>query len=493
MNGHVRVLIAALGGEGGGVLATWIADAAIADGYIAQRTSVPGVAQRTGSTTYYIEFAKTDGRRPVFALSPAPGQVDLFIASELLEATRQVQAGLVTAQRTFVIAPTHRVYTIHEKIAMADGRADVEKMLSVITRFSRASNVGDFAALAQRAACQLNAVLLGLAARQLPIASESFREAIRADGRAVEANLRGFEEGFAYVDALLVQALSVTDPQPAESGAIPDALAAEVNRLPEPSRAFAREGVARVLDFQDARYAGLYLDRLHRFAALDGSAGDFMKELARHLAVRMTSEDVVRVAQLKLRASRLARVHTEARSKPGALVEITEFLKPGPAEILSIFPAGVARKLLHFVDRRGWSKASLPMKVRTTSLWGFLRLKTLASFRFMRPISLRGAEERAWIERWLHLVQRVLIVNPAAALEVVQTAQLVRGYGETWERGHLNWRRIADDLIEPMLQLSPTPAHFADAVLQARIAANADPEGTRLHAVLQSIHTAPAA
>ncbi len=493
MNGQVRVLIAALGGEGGGVLATWIADAAIADGYIAQRTSVPGVAQRTGSTTYYIEFAKTDGRRPVLALSPAPGQVDLFIASELLEATRQVQAGLVTAQRTFVIAPTHRVYTIHEKIAMADGRADVEKMLSVITRFSRASNVADFAALAQRAGCLLNAVLLGLAARQLPIASDSFREAIRADGRAVEANLRGFEEGFAYADAPVVQTPSATDPQAAENGAIPDALAAEVNRLPEPARAFAREGVARVLDFQDARYAGLYLDRLHRFAALDGSSGDFMKELARHLAVRMTSEDVVRVAQLKLRSSRLARVHTEARSKPGDLVEITEFLKPGPAEILSIFPAGVARKLLHFVDRRGWSKASLPMKVRTTSLWGFLRLKTLASFRFLRPISLRGAEERAWIERWLQLVQRALIVNPAAALEVVQTAQLVRGYGDTWERGHLNWRRIADDLIEPMLQLSPTPSHFADAVLQARIAANADPEGTRLDAVLHSIHTAPAA
>ncbi|MDP2356264.1 MAG: indolepyruvate oxidoreductase subunit beta family protein [Beijerinckiaceae bacterium] len=490
MSAQVRVLIAALGGEGGGVLATWIADAAIADGYIAQRTSVPGVAQRTGSTTYYIEFAKTDGRKPVLALSPAPGQVDLFIASELLEATRQVQTGLVTAQRTFVIAPTHRVYTIHEKIAMADGRADVAKMLAVITRFSRARNVGDFAALAQRTGCQLNAILLGLAARQLPISSDAFRRAIRADGRAVEANLRGFEEGFKCADAPVVQTHPATDLQAAQNGVstIPDSLAAEVNRLPEASRVFAREGVARVLDFQDARYAGLYLDRLHRFAALDGSSGDFMKELARHLAVRMTSEDVIRVAQLKLRASRLARVYTEARSKPGDLVEITEFLKPGPAEILSILPAGLARKLLQFVDRRGWSSVSFPMKVRTTSLWGFLRLRALTSLRFLRPVSLRGAEERAWVERWLHLVERVLMVDPGAAIEVVQTAQLVRGYGETWERGHLNWRCIADDLIEPMLQLSPTPSHFADAVLQARIAANSDPDCSLLQAVLQSVH-----
>jgi indolepyruvate ferredoxin oxidoreductase beta subunit len=494
MNDHVRVLIAALGGEGGGVLATWIADAAIADGYIAQRTSVPGVAQRTGSTTYYIEFVKTDGRRPVLALSPAPGQVDLFIASELLEATRQVQASLVTAQRTFVIAPTHRVYTIHEKIAMGDGRADVDKMLTVIERFSRARNVGDFAVLAQGAGCQLNAVLLGLAARQLPISSDAFRNAIRADGRAVEANLRGFEAGFTYSDGPAKQTPNTVGllGGHADAPPIPDAFAMEIDRLPQPCRAFAREGVARVLDFQHTRYAGLYLDRLRRFAELNGSDGDLMKELARHLAVRMTSEDVIRVAQLKLRASRLARVHAEARSKPGDLVEITEFLKPGPNEILSIFPAGVARKLLGFVERRGWSAASIPMKVRTTGLWGFLRLKALASFRFLRPISLRGVEERAWIERWLQLVERVLSVNPAAALEVVQTAQLVRGYGETWDRGHHNWRLIVDELIEPMLQLTPPPPHFADAILQARIAANADPEGARLTAVLQSVKVAHA-
>ncbi|MFN3888855.1 MAG: indolepyruvate oxidoreductase subunit beta family protein [Beijerinckiaceae bacterium] len=483
MNGPVRILIAALGGEGGGVLASWIADAAIADGFIAQRTSVPGVAQRTGSTTYYIELAKTDGRRPVLALSPAPGLVDLFIASELLEAVRQTQAGYVTPDRTFVITPTHRVFTIHEKIAMGDGRADQQKLRATIERFARAAEIDDFAGLAQKAGCQLNAVLLGLAARSLPIAVEAYRNAIRADGRAVEANLRGFEAGFTYVRAS-------RDPENARQPDIqpaPAALVQSIDGLPQEARAFAREGVARLIDFQDTAYAVSYLDRLARFAALPGAGGEFVRELARHLAVRMSSEDVIRVAQLKLREARLRRVEAEARARPGDMIEITEFLKPGPAEILSIFPARLARVLLAQVERRGWSSAAFPMKVRTTGLWGFLRLKLLASLRALRPGSLRAAQEREWIDRWLALVERSLAVDPAAALEVVATAQMVRGYGETWERGHANWRRIADDLIEPMLRLSPPPAHFADAILQARLAANADPEGVRLAAVLKSI------
>lgn len=493
MSGPLRILIAALGGEGGGVLASWIADAAITDGFVAQRTSVPGVAQRTGSTTYYIELVRTDGRRPILALSPAPGLVDLFVASELLEAARQTQAGYVTPDRTFVIAPQHRVFTIQEKIAMGDGRADADDMIAMINRFARASDIGDFAAAARDAGCQLNAVLLGLAARRLPIAIEAYRTAIRADGRAVEANLKGFAAGLAYEqsDASTSQA---EDAFPSVVEA-PSQFEAEIERLPIEAQSLAREGVARLIDFQNVQYAGEYLDKLNRFAAMRGVDGAFMNELARHLAIRMSSEDVIRVAQLKLRASRLARVEAEARARPGDMVEITEFLKPGPAEILSVFPVKFARSMLAFLERRGWSRLSLPMKVRTTGLFGYLQLRLLTGMRFMRPLSLRAAEERAWIERWLGLIEQTRVVDSAAAVEVIQTAQLVRGYGDTWERGHANWRRIADELIEPMLAQASPPPDFADAILQARLAANADSEGVRLDSVLQSIraHLAPVA
>ena len=52
MTQPIKIAVLAMGGEGGGVLADWIVDLGEANGYIAQTTSVPGVAQRTGATIY---------------------------------------------------------------------------------------------------------------------------------------------------------------------------------------------------------------------------------------------------------------------------------------------------------------------------------------------------------------------------------------------------------------------------------------------------------
>jgi indolepyruvate ferredoxin oxidoreductase beta subunit len=195
----------------------------------------------------------------------------------------------------------------------------------------------------------------------------------------------------------------------------------------------------------------------------------------------------VRVAQLKLREARLARVRAEARAGPGDIVRITEFLKPGPYELLSMLPTRVARPLMRLVRRTKIEKLAWPIRLRTTGVLGFLQLKALSSLRGLRPKSLRAAEESAWIEEWLRLVERVAPVSPEAAGEIIALADLVRGYGETWNRGHRNWRLIVDDVIRPMLDEQATPLHFADAILQARLAAVADPEGERLDMVLASL------
>src|SRR4030095_15096478 len=130
----IKIAILAMGGEGGGVLADWIVDLGEHNGYIAQTTSVPGVAQRTGATIYYVEMypreqADRDGGHPVLALRPLRGDVDVVLASELMEAGRAVQRGLVTPDRTTLVASTHRVYAIAEKIAMGDGRTDSKNLL----------------------------------------------------------------------------------------------------------------------------------------------------------------------------------------------------------------------------------------------------------------------------------------------------------------------------------------------------------------------------
>src|SRR5437867_10253104 len=142
----ISIAVLALGGEGGGVLADWIVDLAEHCGCLAQATSVPGVAQRTGATVYYVELfpknaaqaAGAAGRAPVLALMPLPGDVDVVLASEPMEAARAVERGFVTPERTLLIASTHRVYAMTEKIALADGRADAAALSAACRDAARA-------------------------------------------------------------------------------------------------------------------------------------------------------------------------------------------------------------------------------------------------------------------------------------------------------------------------------------------------------------------
>jgi len=117
------IAVMAMGGQGGGVLVDWIVALIEGRGWLVQSTSVPGVAQRTGATIYYVEAIESDGsgRRPVLSLMPVPGEVDIVIGAELMEAGRAMQRGLVSPDRTTLIASSHRAYAVSEKIAPGDG------------------------------------------------------------------------------------------------------------------------------------------------------------------------------------------------------------------------------------------------------------------------------------------------------------------------------------------------------------------------------------
>ena len=76
----ISILITALGGEGGGTLMNWIIECARSQKLFVQGTSVPGVAQRTGSTSYYIEICDRNfdnEKEPILSLYPKPGRVDI--------------------------------------------------------------------------------------------------------------------------------------------------------------------------------------------------------------------------------------------------------------------------------------------------------------------------------------------------------------------------------------------------------------------------------
>lgn len=494
-----RLLIAAMGGEGGGVLAGWLTEAALASNLWVQRTSVPGVAQRTGATTYYLEFLpKTGTRRPVMALHPAPGRVDVLVATELLEATRMVGFGFVTPDRTALIASTHRTFTVDEKSSMTDGRLDPSPLIATCRRFARRAVTADLAEVARNEGCHLNSVVMGMIAASgtLPIPLDACRAAMAGGKAASRANERGFDAGVRLirdmnsVPDLRGAAKANAAPPPPVTPRRPLPPSTETAFLPDEAAGIAAEGMRRLTEYQDAAYAATYLAHLRRLAAHPAATPGMLASVARQMALRMSYEDTHRVAQLKLKSARLSQVRAEAKARPGDIVDVAEYMKPGPEEIFGMLPRRIGARLLAMSEKRGWTRFSFPMKVRTTRISGFARLRLLAWARRWRPASLRHHEEMAWLAAWLSRIETALDRAPDAAGAIAETAALVRGYGSTYKRGMRNWRLIDSRVIAPCLNGRRDPALLADAVLQARLAATKDPDGQTLDRMIAAFETA---
>ena len=491
MTAPITILVCALGGEGGGVLAEWLYQTAVRAGHPAQSTSIPGVAQRTGATTYYVEvypeLAHTlGGRRPVFSLNPVPGEIDLLLSSELLETARHVGNGMASRERTLVISSTARALTVAEKMQMGDGRLDAAALIAVLQRHARAAELLDFNTLAQQAGTAISAVLLGAVAASgaLPIARQAFEDTIRASGKGVDASLRGFALAF---DAVTTRR--------AQHAVVDAALAA----APAPDlRTLGRQ---RLTDYQDVAYAQLYEQRLAQLEAAEAAAADapaaqrgaVVQEMVRWLALWMAFDDIVRVAAAKLAATRMARVQREVGLRDGELLKVYDHFKPGVPEFAALLPQGLAERLLAWDRQRvtqGRAPWALPLKVGTHSLTGVLALRLVAALKGQRRRGSRFALEQQLIERWLAAVDRGTREHWALGHELALCGRLIKGYGSTNERGKANLLHVIDHLA--FSATAPRPAaDRAAAVRTARVAALADEAGTALDKALLA-HGAPA-
>ena len=180
--------------------------------------------------------------------------------------------------------------------------------------------------------------------------------------------------------------------------------------------------------------------------------GRLLAETARHLAVRMSYEDVIRVAQAKIDPARFARIAKDMGIKPDQTFAITEFLKPGVEEFCSVLPPWLAKRILAFAEgHAGFGGAHWGMAINTASLSGFLRFYVLASLRGFRPRTWRFKEEQRNIENWLRLITRAAPLSVELAIEIAECARLIKGYGDTHKRGSDNYRQIVSQVIEPAL------------------------------------------
>jgi len=499
----ISLLLCALGGEGGGVLKDWLVDVAHHAGYAAQATSIPGVAQRTGATTYYVEIhpqplALLNGRLPVFGLNPLPGRLDVLLASELLEASRQVVSGMTTAERTLVIASTARSLTIAEKMAMSDGRRDDADLSQLIQEHSRSHHLVDMPTLTRQAGTVVSAVMLGTlaASEALPFERADYEAVISADRHNSTASLRGFALGFEAVQAQRQQAHWVAQvmDESSDDEATPQRPLPSAELAPFPVAAHFLVTLAseRLRDYQNEGYARTYRQRLEAVWAAEleqdpngQHGGATTCEMARWLALWMAFDDVVRVADLKSRLKRWERVQREVKAQPGDLLKLYDHFKPGIPELAGLLPEPLAQVLLRWDRRRvqkGQPAWALPLKIGTHSVLGMLALRGLAGMRRFRPWSSRYQREQALIERWRHAVIAGSKAHWSLGHELALCGRLIKGYGSTNERGKDNLLHIIDHLAQaPHL----SPEARAQAVAAARLAALEDEGGLALDASLQ--------
>lgn len=498
----LALAVLAMGGQGGGVLADWIVSMAEAEGWMAQTTSVPGVAQRTGATIYYIEMLpEKDGHAPVFSLMPTPGDVDVVMAAELMEAGRSVLRGLVTPDKTTLIASTHRSFAVAEKQAPGDGIGNPEVVVDATDFASKRTIAFDMETLAVRNGSVISASMFGALAGSgaLPFSREAFEATIRAGGKGVEPSLKAFGAAFERAksnprDAVSAKPIKRLDPLPASAGH-PE-LDRLVNRIradfPDELHSMLYAGTKKLTDFQDPAYAGEYLDRVTGLVALDKANGGeakgfaFSQQAAKYVAVAMAYDDVIRVADIKVRQSRFERVRKEVGARDGQLVYMTEYMHPRMEEVCGTLPKGLGLwiesrpGLFAFLDRR----VNKGRRVRTATLFWFLGLYMVSALRGRRRGTLRHAREMDHMNAWLKTAADLLPMNYDLAVEVLSARRLVKGYSDTHSRGLSKFDRVLSAL--PMLRDREDGADWLRRLKQAALL---DEGGIALDGALKTVAT----
>lgn len=491
--GILKVAIMAVGGQGGGVLSNWIADLAEHGGYDAQMTSVAGVAQRTGATIYYIEMAPKSDKRPVFALSPAPGDVDVLIASELMEAGRAVMRGFVTPDRTTLIASSHRILAVSEKQVPGDGRGEGDAVRAVLEDAAQRLICFDMEDLAQQSGSVVSASLFGGLARSkvLPFEIEQFEQVIRASGRGVEASLAAFHAALTFEESgeTTVPVKGQTEVEgPERLMAEWQLLSTRVETLPTPVQDMARAGLRKVVDYQDLAYGTEYLNRLEEMLALDSEAQGYRltQTAAKYLANAMCYDDILRVADLKTRATRNDRLRREQEINEGEIVQVTEYFHPRTEELISIMPTGLGQvmknspmmqKLIGFVAGNG-------KRIRSDRIGGFALIWLMASLRPIRRRLLRHRGEVAHLERLIGKAKHYAAKDYDLAVEVLACQRLVKGYSDTHARGLGKFDKVIN-----ALDLLDGREDAAEWVARLRTAALADEKGEALDGAIETVRS----
>jgi hypothetical protein len=255
-------------------------------------------------------------------------------------------------------------------------------------------------------------------------------------------------------------------------------------RLPEAAVTDVSDAIHLLIEYQGTEYARLYVDRLKRFIGKRGVDDAMLVQIARLMAMRMSYEDAIRIAQLKL---------LELEANPDT-PRADDVRKLRLDEMVEALPAVVAEPVLDVLNWRGWVHKNVRIRFSTKNRLSIRRLKIEASLKRWRRYSIRYSRERQWVERWLHMIDRALTRQPAAAAAMVETATMVQGYGDAYRHGLADWNAIMDGLAKPTFDGVLALPDLAGAITEARATALPDPRQAALKRKIAEIRArAPAA
>ena len=137
-----------------------------------------------------------------------------------------------------------------------------------------------------------------------------------------------------------------------------------------------------------------------------GAQGKLLNEVARHLAVRMSYEDVVRVAQAKIAPERMRRIAQDELRVQNEPYSVHDFLKPGIEELTQLLPPCWRGRSCAIRSARGWlGRVYFGMEINATSVSGYLRFLMLAKLRCAAARTASAtSRSRRRSKSWLALI-----------------------------------------------------------------------------------------
>lgn len=452
----IKIALLAVGGDGGGVLTEWITKLAEGKGYWAQYTYIAGVAQRTGATVYYIELyplkeMEVGADLPILSQMPAPQDVDILLATELMEAGRSIQRGFVSKKTTMVFS-TNRTLAIREKEHAGDGLSDGNKVFEMTEKYAKKSLFGNLKLIASKNGSVISSSLFGAlaASNTLPFKKEHYIETIRKGGRGINQSIASFNEAYKYVKDFIAQPKPYKpDDAPAQFSQLPqetsstklNAVLQEIKiNFPLPVQPIVWHGVNHLIDFQGLDYSKKYLEKVEEILLLDSDKKNYKlsQQVAKYMATGMSYDDLIFVADEKTRKSREEEVYKQVGAQPDEIVNTLDYLHPGYEEVTGFLPK---RMGTYFAESEKWKQRydkylNKDRRMHSTGFFNFIMLYIMGGLRGWRLKSLRHYQEIENVESWLNNIKSVAKTNYDLSVLLANTYRLKKGYGDTYNRGH---------------------------------------------------------